>query len=143
MCAMRSAGVPVIEVGGTHVSAAVVDTDTWEVMHPRRLTLDGSGDSEHLLGAFAAAGAFLDVPDGLTWGVAMPDPFDYAHGIATFRDVGKFDAIYGVDIGAALRERLPQRPARCVFLNDADAFVLGEWTSGAAQGRARCVGITL
>lgn len=134
--------VPVLEVGGTHVSAAAVDAQ-WQVRQQRRFELDSSAAADDVLGRFVRAGASLDVPTGLVWGVAMPDPFDYAGGIATFRDVGKFDALYGVDVGRALREAIPQAPSDVIFLNDADAFVLGEWTSGAAQGSSRCVGLTL
>lgn len=135
--------VPVIEIGGTHVSAAVVETAGWRVEQQRRVDLDAHGDADSVLSAWASAGAGLDAASGVVWGVAMPDPFDYAHGIATFQDVGKYDALFGVDVGAALRERLPQRPSGIVFLNDADAFVLGEWTQGAAAGMRRCVGVTL
>jgi glucokinase len=70
----------------------------------------------------------------------MPDPFDYQRGIGQFEGVGKFTALRGVDVGDALRIRLRGQVA---FLNDADAFVLGEWAAGAAKGAARCVGITL
>jgi glucokinase len=133
----------VLEVGGTHVSAAAVDPVTWHVSQQCRTPLDSSADAEAIIATLVRAGAALDVPEGSAWGVAMPDPFDYANGIATFRDVGKFDALYGLDVGAALRTRLPQRPAMMVFRNDADAFVLGEWRLGAAEGFSRCVGITL
>jgi glucokinase len=73
----------------------------------------------------------------------MPGPFDYATGIGRFRDVGKFDALNGVDVGAALRAALPAPPARIAFINDVSAFTIGEWVSGAAQGAGRVVGITL
>jgi glucokinase len=96
-----------------------------------------------VLDTFAAAAAALDVPAGSRWGVAMPDPFDYAGGIALFRDVGKFDALYGLDVGSALTRRMPKRPRGFVFVNDADAFILGEWAHGSAQGHSRCVGVTL
>jgi glucokinase len=135
--------VPVLEVGGTHVLGAVVDSGSWTVVESRRLHLDSSGPAEEILDVFVAAGAGLRAPTGASWGIAMPDPFDYERGIATFRDVGKFDAIYGVDVGAILRARLPSHPARTSFLNDADAFILGEWTHGSAAGYRRCVGITL
>jgi glucokinase len=140
---MPSVRVPVLEVGGTHVTAAVVDSDTWAVAQANRVPLDSHGDADHILATFVDPAAALDAPTGVVWGVAMPDPFDYVRGIATFRDVGKFDAIYGIDVGAVLSERLPQHPAGLAFLNDADAFILGEWTRGAAQGHSRCVGITL
>ena len=55
-------------------------------------------------------------------------------------------------LDGALRRRPPRRarplrlrdPAReIVFLNDAEAFVLGEWWAGAARGHVPAVGITL
>jgi glucokinase len=133
----------VLEVGGTHVSAALVHTPDWSVVFSTRQRLDSQGSTEHILDAFVAAGSALPVHEPSVWGIATPEPFDYANGIATFRDVGKFDALYGVDVGAALRTRLPGPPSATAFLNDADAFILGEWTNGAASGFDRCVGITL
>lgn len=135
--------IPVLEVGGTHVSCALVRVGTWTVSQERRVPLDSNADADHILQTFVGAGAQLTPAHASVWGVAMPDPFDYVNGIATFRDVGKFDAIYGVDVGAVLRERLPGRPTRVCFLNDADAFILGEWSTGAARGFSHCVGITL
>lgn len=141
--AIRHEQIPVLEVGGTHVTGALVRTDDWSVVHHRRLPLDSTADAVHILDTFVAAGAGLAHDPDLPWGVAMPDPFDYRRGIATFRDVGKFDAIFGVDVGAVLHDRLPGKPSRITFVNDADAFILGEWTAGAARGFGHCVGITL
>lgn len=135
--------VPVLEIGGTHVSAALVDPRDWTVHDAHRRHVETQGSADEIVDVFVAAGAALDAPHQAVWGVAMPDPFDYDNGIATFRDVGKFESLYGVDVGAALRERLPQHPSRLVFRNDADLFVLGEWVHGSAAGASRCVGITL
>jgi glucokinase len=135
--------VPVLEVGGTHVGAALVRTTDWSVVFSARQHLDSHGTVAQILDSFVAAGATLPVSQPATWGIAMPDPFDYAHGVASFRDVGKFDDLYGVDVGAALRASLPGPPTATAFVNDADAFILGEWTRGAATGFSRCVGITL
>jgi glucokinase len=63
--------------------------------------------------------------------------------MALFEGVGKFGALHGVDVGDALRRQISPRPASVRFLNDADAFVLGEWSHGAARGVARCAGLTL
>ena len=60
-----------------------------------------------------------------------------------FAGVGKFEALYGVDVGAALRARLPGPPGSVTFLNDAEAFLWGEWMFGAAAGNDPCVAITL
>ncbi len=64
-------------------------------------------------------------------------------GIALFKGVGKFDALYGMDVRAAFLEGLRQRPADVVFLNDAHAFLTGEWSAGTVRGHHRAVGITL
>ena len=132
--------IPVLEVGGTHVSAALVDPVSWSVRAATRLELDADASAEALIGAFAAAAATVAAPDGAVWGCAMPDPFDYERGIGQFEGVGKFTSLRGVDVGAALRERLR---APVAFLNDADAFVLGEWAAGSLRAVARCAGITL
>jgi predicted NBD/HSP70 family sugar kinase len=135
---------PVLEVGGTHVSAALVDVDAGTLVGPaRRRDLDGAGPAEAIIDAFVAAGATVAAPEAATWGVAMPDPFDYRRGIALFDGVGKFESLRGFDVGAELVARLPGRPRRIAFLNDADAFTLGEAAYGAAVGYRRCVGLTL
>jgi glucokinase len=134
------ATVPVLEIGGTHVTAAMVEPGSWAVTRTTRYHLDGDAPADDLLGRMWRAGNALRVPAGATWGVAMPDPFDYASGIGRFEGVGKFAALRGVDVGAALRGRLHGSMA---FLNDADAFVLGEWAAGAATGAGRCAGLTL
>lgn len=135
--------VPVLEVGGTHVSAALIEPRTWTVLSTTRLTLDPRAPAEGLLDRFVAAGGEVTADDSAWWGVAMPDPFDYDRGIGRFEGVAKFESLNGVHVGAALRDRLRPVPAGVVFLNDADAFILGEWTAGAAAGARRCVGITL
>jgi glucokinase len=137
-----SATVPVLEVGGTHVSGASVHTDDWTVTgSPERVPIDGADGSERLLDAFARAGSALGATGSSVWGVAMPDPFDYASGIGHFRGVGKFESLDGVDVRAGLLSRLPGEGM--VFGNDADAFTLGEWLAGAGRGSDRVMGLTL
>jgi glucokinase len=145
MCAQP---VPALEVGGTHVSAALIDVSSWQIV-PATLTrrsLDSHASAAELLGAFVAAAAALPaLPASAAahWGVAMPGPFDYRRGIALFEDVGKFDSLRGVDVRAALCEGIDPRPRSVSFLNDADAFLLGEWLHGAGTGYRRCAAITL
>lgn len=132
--------IPVVEVGGTHVSAAVVDPVSWQVVQTHRADLDADGTADELIDAFAAAASTIGAAEASVWGVAMPDPFDYPRGVALFEGVGKFSALRGVHVGAELRRRLGGDVA---FLNDADAFVLGEWAAGVAAGVDRCAGLTL
>ena len=128
-----SALIPVLEVGGTHVSAALVDPDGWAIRDANRYALDADASAADLIARFVHAGRSLAAGRGRTWGVAMPDPFDYERGIAQFEGVGKFGALRGVDLGAALRAGLR---GAVTFVNDADAFTLGEWAAGSARGAA-------
>lgn len=139
--------VPAIEIGGTHVTAALVEAATWRVVPAtaRRRPLDPGGTAAEIVAAVAdaASGVAGLVAAGSAWSVAIPGPFDYARGIGRFRDVAKFDALDGVDLGRALSERIGPAAGRIVFLNDAQAFTLGEWAAGSATGHRRVVGITL
>jgi glucokinase len=108
-----------------------------------RLPLDSSGSAEAIIATMVACADALRLGPGETLAVAMPGPFDYQAGIGRFEGVGKFDALAGVDLRRALLARLAQPPGRVTFVNDAEAFGLGEWLAGAARGYQRVVAITL
>jgi glucokinase len=95
------------------------------------------------LRAIAAAIETLGPLRGRTLTIAMPDPFDYEAGIGRFRGVAKFDALNGVNVRQALLDTLAEPPDAIEFLNDAVAFGIGEWVSGAIQGCERALAITL
>jgi glucokinase len=137
--------VPVLDIGGTHVTAALVDpTASRPAPSPViRRPLRAHADADAVLDAIARAALALPAGHSPRWGVAMPGPFDYATGIGRFADVGKFESLNGVDVGAGLRERLAGRCERLRFLNDADAFAVGEYGCGAAAGHDRVVCLTL
>ncbi|MCD0483565.1 ROK family protein [Streptacidiphilus sp. ASG 303] len=137
--------VPVLDVGGTHVSAAVVDVRTGEPAGgpPVRLPLRSDAPAAAVLDALADAALTLGPGHGRVWGVALPGPFDYAAGVGRYRGTGKFEALHGVDVGAGLRRRLADRALDLHFLNDADAFAVGEHRSGAAAGLRRVLVLTL
>ncbi len=136
--------IPVLEIGGTHVTAALVSPRTAAVAARVRRPLDAQARAGDILGAVLRCARTLPAaPAGARWGVAVPGPFDYAKGVALFAGVGKFETLYGVDVRAALLDGLPGDPADVAFRNDAHAFLAGEWTAGAARGHTRAVGITL
>ncbi len=136
---------PVIDIGGTHVSAALVDTLRWRTVDgtQRRTPLRSDGPAAEIIATLVSAIRPLGDITASILGVSIPGPFDYDAGIGRFHDVGKFDALNGVDVGSALRTALPAPPAGIAFVNDASAFAIGEWIGGAAQGVRRVVGITL
>ena len=138
---------PVLEIGGTHVTAALVvhAAGTWNVVADSvvRQDLDAHAPAGQLLDALAGAANSLGAGHTRRWGVALPGPFDYANGIARYEHVGKFDQLQGVDVGAGLTARLGQGLEAITFLNDADAFGIGEVALGAAGLSRRAVCITL
>ncbi|GAB3406291.1 ROK family protein [Flindersiella endophytica] len=135
--------VPVLEIGGTHVTAALVDPVEGTVGTSHRQALDASGSAASIVETLLEAAALLPTPAGAMWGVAIPGPFDYANGIGRFHGVAKFESLNGFYLGAALAAGLPASPAGVRFLNDADAFGLGEYAAGTMAGHARVIALTL
>jgi glucokinase len=128
---------PVIEIGGTHVTAALVDAEAATVRWSERRPLDPHGPADAVLDAVAAPALGMPAPRGGGWSVAIPGPFDYANGIGDFTGIGKFWGLHGVDVRAGLAERLPRPVDRVGFVNDAEAFGVGEWALARPRpGRA-------
>lgn len=140
-----AAAMPVLEIGGTHVTAALVDAGSWDLVDSSLTTapLDADGTDVEVLDALASTANGLPGRHRSAWVVAVPGPFDYERGVGLFRDVDKFDSLYGVDVGRGLTRRIRPRPTAIRFLNDADAFGVGEYAAGAARGHDRAVCITL
>jgi glucokinase len=136
--------VGALELGGSHVSGALVDTRTLTIVEGtrRRRELDPVPSAEGVLSVLAALAS--DLPRGITqWALAVPGPFDYELGIAMFAGVGKFEALHGLDLRAALAATLPALPERIRFTNDADAFLLGACAAGSVRGHTHCAALTL
>lgn len=138
----------VLEIGGSHVTAAAVDTATG-VVDSVQGAIDGGADREALLDAITrpaltalAHGNHARIDEG-GWTVAIPGPFDYSGGIGRFADVGKFDSLRDVDVRAELSARLRTPPHRIGFLNDAHAYAIGEWAFGDDERVDRMVCLTL
>lgn len=131
-------GIPVVEIGGSHVTSAIVDDG--EVREHSRHHLDPDATADDIFGGIAAAAAALrGSVEGARWGVAIPGPFDYAHGIGDFTGVGKFSALHGVDVRAGLLRALPGAPAKVEFVNDAEAYAMGEWRVHDRPERMICI----
>jgi len=138
-------GQPALEVGGTHVRACRIDTTTWRLVpgSAYRLPLDSNGTAEAIVATIVECTDALRLTSDETLAVAIPGPFDYQAGIARYQEVGKFDALAGVDLGQIMLARMAHRPGHVTFVNDAHAFGLGEWLTGSARGYERVVGVTL
>ena len=135
--------VAALDIGGTHVSAGRVDLGSGTVERLVRVGYEPGADRPVLLEAILGAAASAADPAVDAIGVSAPGPFDYANGICRVRGLGKLEALYGVDLRKELAAACGTRPGAVLFLNDAEAFVLGEAAFGAAAGHARAIGLTL
>jgi glucokinase len=140
----------VLDIGGSHVTAAVVDLEKRQVDHASLVRRSVAEDSaaEILIGHWASAAleAMTQTANvSVTHvGIAMPGPFDYATGVSHLTH--KFAALNGLNVGTALSQRwdgtpLANTPVR--FANDAALWALGEWWGGVARGSHHMIGVTL
>jgi glucokinase len=75
--------------------------------------------------------------------LAFPAPFDYKEGICLIQEQGKFKHLYKVNLREELSEILGIPPSNIKFINDAQAFLLGETVFGQLNGPRKVLGITL
>lgn len=135
----------VVDVGGSHVTAAAVTvhaSGAAELASRIERPVDAHAPSATVLDAWAAACSDAAAAAGVDarsadWGLAMPGPFDYDRGIGRYAGVGKFDGLAGVDIRSALADRLNVAPERIRFVHDAGAYGIGEWRFGAPDRHTR------
>ncbi len=137
--------VPVLEIGGTHVTSALVRMNGGQstVLAVERADLRRFARPEEFTEQLVAAAELIDVPPGSRWGIAIPGPFDYQTGVGRFAGVGKFDVLDGFALGEALTVALALPEGNLRFCNDADAFGMGAWMLGEGGGAERTVFLTL
>ena len=138
---MSSQTVVALDIGGTHVSAGRVEVASATVEERLRLPFPEEAERDELVEQIVGAAAAVANGAVSRIGVAVPGPFDYDRGVSLLDH--KLLPLHGVDLGRELREAFAPVLATLAFVNDADAFLLGEWWAGAARGHRRAVGITL
>lgn len=138
------------DIGGSHITCALIDLEHQMILPESRVTypVDNKASSEEILGvwseAIGEAILGIDLGDLAGIGFAMPGPFDYVNGIALFRLVDKFEALYNVNVTEGIRKKLglsPRLPFR--YMNDASAFAVGEAWLGVSADSKKSVAITL
>lgn len=133
----------VLDIGGSHVTSALVDLDQRIIMPSslHRLSLNPNASADDLLRIWSNAARQSQGTLHIQHvGVGMPGPFDYHTGILRLEH--KFAALYDMNVGKALQQLLNTK-IPIYFGNDASLFALGEAWAGAAQGYERIIGVTL
>lgn len=137
-----------VDIGGSHITAAVVDLDTQCILLPsfKRSAVNAGGSADEILSTWSQVinetrGLVARQPTKI--GLAMPGPFDYEQGISYIKEQGKYKNLYGLNVKQQLAEKLALAPTDIALLNDAACFLKGEVFSGAAKGCSNVLGLTL
>ncbi len=145
---MNSKIVLGVDIGGTHITTALVDIERGKLVSGtlirRLVSSDRTASSIIAAWCEVIKESFRDYEHvSKKIGIAMPGPFDYEQGISRMENQGKFKALYGLNIREMISERLPI-DGNCIrFANDAGSFICGEVVGGIAKGYDKAVGITL
>jgi glucokinase len=131
------------DLGGSHVAAMAVSLSDPFNGAIKSLPLDEGGSATYLFDRFEEVGrsvlSALNFSSDLAGiAVAVPGPFDYSNGVSWLQH--KFASWYGISIRRHLAIRFGIEEKDVLFLNDADAFLLGELRESFAP---RAIGITL
>ena len=141
---MCDASVLGVDIGGTHMTAAVVDLSTTALVPGTwaREKVDSHGSADEIMAAWAAViRATGALPTRI--GISLPGPFDYEAGICLIRNQNKFESLYGLNIKELLADKLGLQARDICLHNDAACFLKGEVFGGAAKGAESAIGLTL
>lgn len=135
------------DIGGTHITSALVDIQTWQILEDTisRSHVNSKSDAKSILQSWKSclsislAQVEFTIPH---LGIAMPGPFDYANGISLIKGQDKYEALYQMNVKEALNELMDQ-PVAIRLINDAAAFLQGEVFAGNLADREKVLGITL
>ncbi|WP_181308599.1 ROK family protein [Rufibacter sp. XAAS-G3-1] len=143
-----------VDIGGSHITAAAVDLDRFEIIAGTSFNreINNKASKEAIIGAWADTvrevlktciqTVGLDRKKVAGIGIAMPGPFDYLNGVGMFEGNDKYESLYKVDVREPLSQLVNIPEEKIHFFNDATSFAVG----AALQQKVlhhRTVGLTL
>lgn len=145
---MKDSFVLGIDIGGSHLTAALVNeaTRTFVPDSYVRMRVNSKGSAEEIFATWTAA--IEDIyknhsVNAKRIGLAMPGPFDYTNGISLIKGLDKYEALYKLNVKEILSQKLGIPVSSILMMNDAACFLRGEVYYGAAKGYQDAIGITL
>ncbi len=148
MSKSKSKYILACDIGGTHITSAIVTSDTWSILSETivRKSINSAQNAKSIFlswgGAINESIALLGLPVNQI-GIAMPGPFDYENGISMMKGQNKYDALYQLDITAGLRDTFTNTTLEIRYINDAAAFLQGEVFASGRHSEKKILGITL
>src|SRR5574337_67733 len=135
-----------VDVGGSHVSACLIDPakEGNEYLNFLRKEIDSRSSAYSIITAISdciketAAGK----TDIASIGLAFPGPFNYSKGVSAITGVGgKFEKTFGLHVESALKDGTGIQ-ASVSFANDAHCFAVGAYKRYSLKSK-RTVFLTL
>lgn len=121
-----------VDVGGSHVSAALIDTyHAGEMIRiVNRQHINSFDTADNIITSISnCLKKIIDkspVVDAV--GIAFPGPFDYNKGVSVIRNVGgKFEKIFGLHIQQSVKDFTGLHHIPVAFFNDAHCFAEGAY----------------
>src|SRR5688572_2939118 len=117
-----------LDVGGSSVKSALVANGRHLVGSVCVDEIQSGASATEILNTLAAiiAGHLAKGRDMYRIAFAFPGPFDYEQGICLIQNQKKYDTLYGLNVGAALKEILGAPSLEMRYRNDAEAAILGK-----------------
>lgn len=137
-----------VDIGGTHITAALIDLHAQSIIDNAviRRSVNGKGTAEQVIKDWTdtiAECKALHPKASAKIGIALPGPFDYEKGISYIKGLDKYESLFNLNVKALLAQELNIQPADVYMMNDASCFLKGEVFGGAAKGKNNVIGITL
>ncbi|WP_316809258.1 ROK family protein [Pedobacter agri] len=136
-----------VDIGGSHITAALVDTGDGTIVAGsiQREKIDSAEGADHIIQAWSTVmtQSLRFAGNSGKIAIAMPGPFDYQNGISYMKSMGKYDALYGMNVRDLLCAQLSEGITEIHFINDAGCFLQGEVSHGPAADYQEVVGFTL
>jgi len=136
-----------VDIGGSHISAASLTFNSEGKLNLadfQESSVDTTAAADTLISAWSAViQASAKGAKSYQVGIAMPGPYDYPNGISLIQDQGKMKSLYNLSVRNLLAKSLDIPSTNIQFINDAEAFLLGESLAGSAKAFKNSIGITL
>lgn len=136
-----------VDIGGSHITSALVNVLDGSILEGswQRSKVDSQASADEIVAAWSSVmkkSLHFTTHSGKV-AVAMPGPFDYQNGISYMKGMGKFDALYDLNVRALILKGMEGSVQQISFINDAGCFLKGELVHGAASAYRNVMGFTL
>jgi glucokinase len=134
------------DIGGSHITVGrfIGNDSVFKLEDLKRESIDSYASKSIILDHWVSILTDLVHPnEDYLLSLAIPAPFDYKNGICLIEKQGKFRHLFGINLREELSGHLGILPSNIFFINDAEAFLLGEVNFGEGNNVNNILGLTL